>query len=868
MTVHLRAFRRSFTVAIVLLVLAACASQQLSSEGMKLIQEGQIEQGLAKLARASELEPTNSQLRVDYLKYQLMAVREWLRRGDEARAAGQPAAAREMYLATLRIDPSNYRARRGLEALEADERHRALVVEANKLMNSGDLVGARAKLRQVLLENPSQPEAQRLLAQVNDRLERAEEARQKAASVLKKPVTLQFRDANVRMVFEALSRTTGLNVIFDRDVRADLKTTIFVTNASVGDTVDLILLQNQLEKKVLNANTMLIYPATAAKQKEFQDLKVRTFQISNGDAKHLQTVLKTVLKIKDIALDERTNTLVIRDTADTVAVAEKVVAAHDFPDAEVMLEVEVLEVARDRLLNLGVKWPDNVTIATPPSANTIGAMADLTTRDLLITPLSVGFNFKLEDTDANLLASPRIRTRNKEKARIMIGDKVPVITNTTTPLATGASVVTGSVQYLDVGIKLEVEPQIYAEGDVGIKLFLDVSNIVKEIPGPQGSLAYQIGTRSAQTNLRLRDGETQILGGLISELDRKTASKVPGLGQMPVLGRLFSNNNSNNIKTEIILSITPRIVRSVATADASLRDIYSGTESSMRQTPLRLDPVGAASGAPAVVSGAAPGGSRPAPTAIDRSPRPAPGTTGPSSSAPAADPSAAGGATTDTTPTATPGAEAARPSSGEPTPPPTPEAAINPTPSIVPAPTTSASTTSTPMASAATPSAPATSPPATSASSASASTVSVRNPTVTSRSPADLTIGGPDNVRVGEEFDVMIDVTIPAPLQTLPLVIRFDPKVLSFVEARPEDIARNSGIDSTAPKSEPSSGRLELEFQAASKPLSGQGKLLNLRFAAKSARAQTTVAIGQTNLPGNVVARTTPQNTLRLRVGP
>ena len=508
MTLRNRALRCSLLMAGALLALVGCAGQQLSADGMKLIQDGQTEKGLALLARASEMEPTNSQLRVDYLKYQLMAVREWLRRGDEARAAGQPAVAREMYLATLRIDPSNYRARRGLEALEADERHRALVVEANKLMNSGDLVGARAKLRQVLLENPSQPDAQRLLAQVNDRLERAEEARLKAASVLKKPVTLQFRDANVRMVFEALSRTTGLNVIFDRDVRADLKTTIFVSDASVGDTVDLILLQNQLEKKVLNANTMLIYPATAAKQKEFQDLKVRTFQISNGDAKHLQTVLKTVLKIKDIALDERTNTLVIRDTADAVAVAEKVVAAHDFPDAEVMLEVEVLEVARDRLLNLGIKWPDNVTVSTPPTASTIGALQDLSYKDLLITPLSVGFNFKLEDTDANLLASPRIRTRNKEKARIMIGDKVPVITNTTTPLSTGAAVVTGSVQYLDVGIKLEVEPQIYAEGDVGIKLFLDVSNIVKEIPGPQGSLAYQIGTRSAQTNLRLRDGET------------------------------------------------------------------------------------------------------------------------------------------------------------------------------------------------------------------------------------------------------------------------------------------------------------------------------------------------------------------------
>jgi general secretion pathway protein D len=113
-----------------------------------------------------------------------------------------------------------------------------------------------------------------------------------------------------------------------------------------------------------------------------------------------------------------------------------------------------------------------------------------------------------------------------------------------------------------------------------------------------------------------------LLAGLISELDRKTASKVPGLGQLPVLGRLFSNNNSNNVKTEIILSITPRIVRSVATADASLRDIYSGTESSMRQAPLRLDPVGAAGGAPSVVSGVAPGGSRPEAPSIERTPRP------------------------------------------------------------------------------------------------------------------------------------------------------------------------------------------------------------------------------------------------------
>ena len=175
--------------------------------------------------------------------------------------------------------------------------------------------------------------------------------------------------------------------------------------------------------------------------------------------------------------------------------------------------------------------------------------------------------------------------------------------------------VTGSVQYLDVGIKLEVEPHVYVENDVGIKLNLEVSNIVKEIQGPQGSLAYQIGTRSATTILRLRDGETQILGGLISDLDRNTASKVPGLGQLPVLGRLFSNHAGNNLKTEIVLSITPRIVRAECHCQCGNRDVYSGTEAVVRETPLRLDPVGSVSGSAAALPAVAPGAPRAAPRA-------------------------------------------------------------------------------------------------------------------------------------------------------------------------------------------------------------------------------------------------------------
>ena len=626
-------------------LLAGCAAQKYHSEGMQLFNEGKREQGLALLAQATQLEPNNSRYRIDYLNQQGVVVRDLLGRADAARAAGDLAAARELYLVALRVDGNNERARRGVTQVDQDQRHAAAVADAERLLKGGNAVAARERIRVVLVENPYNSAALALQALMVQQFEREDEQRRAqlaAASVLRRPVTLQFRDANIRMVFEALSRTTGLNVIFDRDVKSDLKTTIFVRDASVEDTVNLILLQNQLDKKVLTANTMFIYPATGAKQKEYQDLKVRTFQISNADAKYMQSVLKGVLKVKDVSFDERSNTIVVRDTPDVIAVAEKVIAAHDTADAEVMLEVELLEVSRERISNIGIKWPQRAVITTPSGTNgdlTLGQLGDLSPSMWLITPLVFDINLRLDDSSTNLLASPRIRTRNKEKARILIGDKVPVITNSVTPMATGAAVVTGNVQYIDVGVKLEVEPTVHVEGDVTIKLNLDVSNIVKEIQGPQGSLAYQIGTRSAQTILRMRDGETQILGGLIQDIDRKTASKVPGLGQLPVLGRIFSSNSGDDLKTELVLSITPRIIRPARVPDIQARDVFSGTEANMRESPLRLDPIGAVQGSSQSGTTVAPS-TRTAPSSAAPAAGAAPGTPAVSGAAESATPAA------------------------------------------------------------------------------------------------------------------------------------------------------------------------------------------------------------------------------------
>ena len=611
----LRALSRWATPALCAAgLLVGCATSRQHTEGMESMAAGDREKGLAQLEAASAAEPTNAQYRLDYLKQLSGTLNRLLAQADDARRSGQFEAARQLYRDTLKVDAGNDRALRGLANIEMDERHNALLAEAEKLLAAHDLAGAREKVHTVQQENGERRDAKQLATRIADEMDKAEAAKAAqvaAGSVMRKPVSLQFRDANLRMVFEALSRTTGLNVIFDRDVRNDLKTTIFVHDASVQDTVDMILLQSQLDKKELNANTLFIYPATAAKQKEYQDLKVRVFQLSNADGKMMQNVLKTVLKVADMSLDDKTNTLVVRGTADTIAVAEKIIAAHDTPDPEVMLEVEVLEVNRDRTRDLGIEWPSTFGLQTQ-NITTLHDLGHVKLNQLgvLGAPFGATASFSLVDSDSNVLAAPRLRTRDNQKAKILIGEKVPVITNTVTPVSTGTPVVTGSVQYLDVGIKLELKPHVYLEGDVGIELNMEVSSILGTVNPPAGSansgtVAYDIGTRDVTTNLRLRDGETQILGGLIQDNETLSANKVPGLGEFPLLNRLFGSNHHENRKTEVVMSITPHILRAPTVADSRARNLFSGTESAVRETPLRLDPVGSVSGAPST-PGAAP----------------------------------------------------------------------------------------------------------------------------------------------------------------------------------------------------------------------------------------------------------------------
>lgn len=570
---------------------AGCAGRSVFDEGRSLIDAGQYEEGLARVDEAVRLEPGNREYRSFYFRQRDTALQRYLAIAENARSLGMWEQAEAAYRRMLALDDKNARAGAGLEAVRTERRHRAMLAEAEEQLKKGDAQGAYVRVREVLTENANQREAQMLLRRIEERSVKAANAQPQLGAAMRRPMTLEFRDAPLRSVFELIAKNAGLNFIFDRDVRQDLRTTLFVRNTTIEDVIRFVLVTNQLQRKVLNENTILVYPNTGAKLRDYQDMIVKSFYLTNADVKQTASMIKALVKTKDMYIDDKLNLLVIRDTPEAVRMAERLVANQDLAEPEVMLEVEVMEVATNTLNQIGVQWPDQFSYSAVGAGGTAGAVTlpEWLGRNAGLVRLTVTnpfliLNLKNQVGKTNLLANPRIRVKNKEKAKVHIGDKVPVITTTTT--ATGFA--SASVSYLEVGLKLEVEPNVYLEDEVGIKVGLEVSNIVREIQSAAGTLTYQVGTRNTATSLRLKDGETQILAGLINDEDRRVTNQIPGLGNLPVVGRLFGSRNDTLTKTEIVLLITPRIVRSLTRPEVRFEEFPAGTESAIGAPPLLL----------------------------------------------------------------------------------------------------------------------------------------------------------------------------------------------------------------------------------------------------------------------------------------
>ncbi|MBH0180618.1 MAG: hypothetical protein HP490_02810 [Nitrospira sp.] len=442
---------------------------------------------------------------------------------------------------------------------------------------------------------------------------------------LKQPVTLKFRNAGVKEVLEGVAKAGGLTLIFDKDVRND-PISIAIQDTPFEDALQLLLNSNNLFSRAVSPGVLIISPNTKQKQEQYQDLMIRTFYLSNAKSKDMLTLLKSMLDSKRMHANEQLNTIVIRDQPEKIQMAEKIILANDRQEAEVLFDVEVLEVNRTVNQNYGLTYPKQVAgamVPLPPPAGLIAGtlaqqfsasqLSDLGPGNYLFKiPTNVQLDFFKQITDAKTLAAPKIRVMNNRKAEINIGDKQPILLSTTNVLpgqaATGAVPTTStvtSIEFRDTGVKLSVEPSIRLGGELGLKMKIEVIRLGEQVTlqASPPITQFKFGNRSAETMLSIKDGETIVLGGLLQEEDRKTRVTVPWIGDLPFIGNLISSFRTDRVTTEVILTITPHIVQNMTPPALSAQTFWSGTESTYATGPMFSTPAQKVSANPGSVYG-------------------------------------------------------------------------------------------------------------------------------------------------------------------------------------------------------------------------------------------------------------------------
>lgn len=336
---------------ILLCLLSGCAGERAFREGKGLVAAGNIEEGLEKLQLAVSEEPSNGEFRQSYLQTRETAINRWMDETDRARARGDMVQTKRLLGRILALDPNNARAKSIQIELQREAWEKEKLTQAQAALSTNDGETAQARLREVLAENPQNAVALTLSKQIRE-IGNAQNGDAQTPPGLHKPISLEFNEAPLRQVFEVLSKMAGLNFVFDKDIRPDLRVTVFLRNTTIEEAVNLILLTNQLDKRILDQSSILIFPNTPPKTRDYQELAVKTFFLSNADVKNVGNTIKTIVKTKDMVIDEQQNMLILRDTPEALRLAEKLVALHDLAQPEVMLEIEILEVTRSKLMSL------------------------------------------------------------------------------------------------------------------------------------------------------------------------------------------------------------------------------------------------------------------------------------------------------------------------------------------------------------------------------------------------------------------------------------------------------------------------------------------------------------------------------------
>lgn len=506
------------------------------------------------------------------------------------------------YLELVERAPNNINYRTGLirAKIQASQEH---FEAAKRFHEAGSLERALLEYRQAVQLDPTNQYALVEMGKVREELRRRslgegeletleqmkEEARRRAQPPMlaprsDEPISLEFPNpVPVKDIYRAMGKAFGINILFDPNLK-EQEIAIELKDVTAQDALEIVMRAAQHFYKVLDEHTILIAADTPQNRRAYEDQVIQSFFLSNAEVKDVLTTLRTMVDAKKVAANDQLNAIIMRDSADRVRVAERIVETIDKAKAEVVVDVELLQVNSSRLRELGVSLSSyQIGQSLDFGENAAIRMADLeniTQQNWAFTIPSFLYSFVKNDTNSQVLAQPQLRITEGEKGSLHIGDRIPIPTTSfNTSNVAGSNVVpVTSFQYTDIGIKINIEPRVHHNLEISLTLSVEVSNLAGSVAGSGGQEQPIIGTRNIETVIRLKDGETNFLAGLLRTDEQIDDAGVPGLSEIPLLGRLFSNTRANNQRTDVILTMTPHIIRRSDITEEDLVPIWVGTE--------------------------------------------------------------------------------------------------------------------------------------------------------------------------------------------------------------------------------------------------------------------------------------------------
>lgn len=574
-------------IAGALLALAGCAAFDSGrlEEGYTHAAAGEWDKAVAFFQKALEENPSDKEIALQLRQAKFQASSQHMGRGQSYVGQGLFTEALTEFKISMALNPANIRAAELAKMVERRLDADHYFKQGQNFQATRKFAQARRAFQKAVELDPDHAAAQHALEAYRD--PQVDPGPRQLEIKSKDPVSFKFKNTPIINVFEVLTQITGINFIFDRDIR-DNRVTLFMTDVSLDRFIDVLLKTNDLASVLVDSQTLIIYPDTPQKAKEYQDLQIRTFYLSNLESKQAVALLSKILKSKDIIANENLNSVVVRGPHEAIDLAEKILEANDGTPAEVLLDVEFLEVSKRQDENLGLTVSESVTFGLGEATSSItndlefaanaslDALRRISDKEIILSIPTATLNLLKQDGDTRILAQPKVRVKNGEKASILLGERVPLRVNRRVDSNTGD--ITSDFQYTDVGVKLETLPVINMHDEITLKVTLEVSALGENLSADPNDPQFPIRTRTAQSVLTLRDGETVIIGGLIQDDERRVRRRVPLIGDFPAIGQLFSNRNDQEARSDILMVITPIVLRSQEVPGAEVTRLWSGSE--------------------------------------------------------------------------------------------------------------------------------------------------------------------------------------------------------------------------------------------------------------------------------------------------